>query len=178
MKQNLHRILSLLLLFIFLYNIGGYFIAFIAIQYQVRNEIKAQIREGIAEDELHQIILPANPEVNTDFSLDDEQEIKYNGKMYDIVKQIVKGDSIYFYCILDEEETELFEDLDEDVEKEIASASNKDKLKTLKNFIKDYLLQLKEDSFCISPLTLSFSLRKIPLESAVLHLFSPPPEIV
>jgi len=37
----------------------------------------------------------------------DEKEFRYNGSMYDIVREEVKEDSVYFYCILDKKETLL-----------------------------------------------------------------------
>lgn len=37
----------------------------------------------------------------------DEKEFRYNGRMYDIVKEEMKNDSVYFYCIFDEKENLL-----------------------------------------------------------------------
>ncbi len=43
----------------------------------------------------------ADPE----FSLEEDQEFSYRGKMYDVVKQAVISNKIIYYCVQDEQET-------------------------------------------------------------------------
>ncbi|HET8803629.1 MAG TPA: hypothetical protein VFM72_03560, partial [Aequorivita sp.] len=50
------------------------------------------------------------------------KEFEYNGQMYDIVSKEIKGDSIFYRCWWDHEETQLNKNL----KKLVASAFNQD----------------------------------------------------
>ena len=51
---------AIFLLGIFLFNTAGYFIAFKSVQYQIKKEIKAEIKKNINSDELTAIIIRRN----------------------------------------------------------------------------------------------------------------------
>jgi hypothetical protein len=181
MRTCLLRIFSLLLLIIFLYNLGGYFVAFRALQYQVKKEIKTRLKQGVPDSELELITVSADPDKHpADFHKIDRHEVKYRGSMYDIVRTEHRGDSIYYHCIKDEDETRLFAGLDGHVKREISlqSASGKQSAKTLKNHIKDYLQPKQERPLPIYSNIPFPGCSEFALKSAPLQHFTPPPEIV
>lgn len=79
-------------------------------KHTIKQNIKHQLVSGLSESEL----------VNLTFSLTDAQtklnwehskEFEFNGEMYDVVKQENHGDSISYFCILDNEETALNQEI-------------------------------------------------------------------
>lgn len=98
-------------------------------QLQVRHEIKQKIKAGVDEKDLHLIKIPLvlEKERNDIFKRIDSKEFRYKGNMYDIVKQEKHESETWYYCIADEEEEELFAQLDELVEKEINDKQGKEK---------------------------------------------------
>ena len=109
------RILSILFLFVFLFNLAGYFIVFEVRQYSAKQEMKIFIKNNIPENELTKIIIP-NSELtssSSEFRQTEENEFVYQGKYYDIVNKKTDGNNTIFYCINDKNEEKLFEELAE-----------------------------------------------------------------
>jgi hypothetical protein len=46
------------------------------------------------------------------FSWKDEGEFRFNNRMYDVIREEIVGDTIYFYCLHDDKETGLYVILD------------------------------------------------------------------
>lgn len=61
---------------------------------------------GMNHDELVLLKL-TKKETETKLRWEHAKEFEYNGQMYDIVSQEIKGDSIFYRCWLDNEETDL-----------------------------------------------------------------------
>lgn len=61
-------------------------------------------------------------EIKTKLRWKHSKEFEYNGQMYDIVSKEIKGDSIFYRCWWDHEETQLNKNL----KKLVASAFNQD----------------------------------------------------
>jgi hypothetical protein len=114
------RVISSFLLFIFLFNILGYFIAFKAVQYNVRTEIAFEIKQGLNSNTLTKITVNKNKLSLIDWK-EAGSEMLYKGKLYDIVKSTENSTSITYYCLGDEEEERLLESLDEHINTHIAS---------------------------------------------------------
>ena len=70
---------AIFLLGIFLFNTAGYFIAFKSVQYQIKKEIKAEIKKNINSDELTVIII-SKKQINKIDWLEEGKEMNYNGK--------------------------------------------------------------------------------------------------
>jgi len=70
---------AIFLLGIFLFNIAGYFIAFKLVQYQIKKEIKAEIKKNINSDELTAIII-SKKQINKIDWLEEGKEMNYNGQ--------------------------------------------------------------------------------------------------
>ncbi|MBA3683327.1 MAG: hypothetical protein H0W73_19500 [Bacteroidetes bacterium] len=109
---------SIILLTIFLFNLCGYLIFFKAAQFKVRKEIKALLKKKVPEKDLHIISFSLKNIKNIEWEKKDK-EFRYNGTMYDVVKWRKDKDSIFYYCINDHQETQLFAHLDELINKQI-----------------------------------------------------------
>lgn len=78
---------------------------------QVRKEVKQQIITGIDKEEL--VLLKfTEEESQTKLKWEHSKEFEYNQEMYDIVEKEIKGDTIYYWCWWDNEETKLNKKLD------------------------------------------------------------------
>ena len=72
----------------------------------IRREIKWKMIAGMDEEEL--VLLKfTKEETQTKLRWEHSKEFEYNGQMYDIVSKKVKGDSIFYRCWWDHEETKL-----------------------------------------------------------------------
>jgi hypothetical protein len=119
----LKRAIAIAFLIIFTFSMVGFFLVFKIQQYQVRKEIKHLIKNGLPETQLVQINI--NSRNQSELKWEDENEFRYQGAMYDVVRIEKKDDStIIYYCVSDEQETILFANLDEQVKKNMDSKNN------------------------------------------------------
>jgi hypothetical protein len=79
---------------------------------QVRKEVKRQIIDGIDTKELVLLIF-TEEEANTRLHWEHSKEFEYNGLMYDMVKMEIIGDTAYYWCWCDHEETKLNKQFDD-----------------------------------------------------------------
>lgn len=108
--KSLKKTLAILTLFLFAFNAGGYLFVFKIKQYQLKKEIKQQIKAGISEEVLTLITLDS--ETSSTIVWKDEHEFILKGQMYDVVRKGTdnKGNAL-LYCITDTQETLLFAEL-------------------------------------------------------------------
>lgn len=88
--------------------------SFIFLHYQkkqIREEVKSRIVAGIDEKELV-LLKITQEESHTDLRWEHSAEFEYNGQMYDVVEEEIRGDTIYYLCWWDHKETELNKHLD------------------------------------------------------------------
>ncbi|SRX54713.1 hypothetical protein AEQU1_01725 [Aequorivita sp. CIP111184] len=87
----------------------------------IRREIKGQMIAGMDHEEL--VLLKfTKDETETLLRWEHSKEFEYKGQMYDIVSSEIKGNSIFYRCWLDNEET----DLNKKLKKLVATAFNQD----------------------------------------------------
>jgi hypothetical protein len=105
-----------------LFHAAGHFFVFKILQHETRRQIKQQIKAGVPETELVLLKIPKDLEEknNAAFQRIHEREFRYDGNMYDILRQKAHGDTTWYYCIADEKETQLFANLDEMVKQDMA----------------------------------------------------------
>lgn len=117
----MRSVVATVLLLSMLFQAAGYLFVFKIQQYQIRQEIKQQIKAGVPEAELVLLKIPKTLEEkpHPTFQRIDKREFRYDGKMYDIVRQEGHGDTTWYYCLSDEKETQLFANLDELVEQDM-----------------------------------------------------------
>jgi hypothetical protein len=92
---------------------AGPVLAFSLLQNQIRRDVRKRIKAGVSESDLVHLAIPKSLEQspNTRFQRIHSREFRFDGRMYDIVRQEVRGDTTYYACIYDHAETALFADL-------------------------------------------------------------------
>jgi len=101
-RKHVSRIILLVILF----NIGGYYIWFGVLNYNIHKEIEQTIRNGLKDEELILIEISGN-HTSDIIWIEQNKEFRLNGEMYDVVRIIKKYDRISYYCINDSREEKL-----------------------------------------------------------------------
>ncbi|CAN5758250.1 hypothetical protein BH10BAC3_BH10BAC3_21750 [soil metagenome] len=101
----LQRITAILILTILLLSIASRYPAFKFEQWQIREAISRRIESLLPQKELHLVSIAKN-------SRDIEwirrgKEFRYRGQLYDVVRSEAVADTINYYCINDDDETQL-----------------------------------------------------------------------
>jgi hypothetical protein len=178
---NMKKTLSILIAILFLYNIAGYLIVFKSFQYGIKKEIKSRIKNKINDKDLVLIKYPSHPNSQQKKALrwKEKNEFLFNGNMYDVVRQYSLNDTIYYYCINDTREKELFANLDLRVGQNMASnkvANNLVKLFKL-SIDQSYLFNFSIDNL-LRTSKATVSLYLIPGYAPVQkEVETPPPEL-
>jgi len=135
-SNKLKKFIAYILLTLFLYNLVGYYPAFILMRKLVKEEMELRIKNPNNKDELTEFIFTQTEYDN--LSRPGSKEIIVQGQLYDIVDQKAddKG-NISVYCINDKKETILRANLEEQIEKNSGtttpSKNNANILKLLSN---------------------------------------------
>lgn len=142
------KTISIVLIVSFVFNTIGFYILFFAVKYQNKERITELIHKGIINDYL--ILLKISKKTasqnNASFQRIESNEVKYNGNMYDIVKEETYDSLIYFYCISDEVEDEIIASLENytpnnSFNNQLKNKYNQNFIKQLlKDFLKDYMI--------------------------------------
>lgn len=175
------KVISIFLFGIFLFNMAGYFIAFKSFQYQIKKEIKAEIKRIVNPDELTAIVINKK-QINKIDWLEKGKEMYYNGKLYDVIKHTEDAASITYYCINDKQEELLFANLEEHIATHIAAnkpIKNQASKKLADKVAKLYFLNEQLTKFNIISFNLTqFSSTNLIYRSTLIETDSPPPEFV
>ena len=126
------RILSLALLFLFLFNVAGYYFLFLMLVPANRNEM----RNTLLQHTSLETIRIHKSKLHTVSFKDGGREILYHGEMYDVKSRSEKGDYILFTCKHDSKETKLLAGLNK-YAKSNSSSNTADKKQNDKNPVKD-----------------------------------------
>lgn len=121
---RLKKLLPLILSLIIIYNSIGSFIAFKVIELGIKQDVKKTIKQGLPIQQYTLIKLTEKDIDNKvgDFKFyNDDAEFRYYDCMFDVVSKKIINDTIYFYCLNDEKEDILFEQLDVLVKNNIES---------------------------------------------------------
>ena len=144
MKKLLPIILSVLLLF----NAGGFIVVFKSLQISVKNDIRKKLKSSLPLNSLSEIKVSLKDSHSKNSALkwyDDDKEFSYGGKMYDIVSKETKGDTIYYYCINDTREEQLFAGLNGYVNKAMSDDGLKQKvLKIVFQLSQNYYIPIQK----------------------------------
>ena len=127
--------LVIFLLFIFLFNAFGFWIAFKIKQNQIYTQVRKQIKQNLKNtvplDALYLFNVLKGKDLPEKANwIKPEKEFRLNGNMYDVVKREKKNGQTVLYCINDKQEKALFANLEEHIQNQIAATS---KNKTEKN---------------------------------------------
>lgn len=140
----LQRFVSILLLLVIVYHQIAYFIQFKVEQYQIKKEVKKKIMQNIPKNELTLLSFSicGDEYRNLDW-LDGGKEIRYKGRLYDIVKKQEKNGIIKIQCFDDTKEDALFAKLNINIEDYIKTREqSKQSNKGFKNPVKEYVVSL------------------------------------
>lgn len=123
-------------------------------QFEVRHEMKSLIMSGLDDDEL---ILMKFSQVETQLELawEHSREFEYRGEMYDVVRTDSIGDSMYYWCIWDVEESTVKKKIRDLIM--IALGQNQTDSNT-----RDYVIQLLRNLFLQQILSFEIINREIP----------------
>jgi hypothetical protein len=158
----------------------GYYVAFKAMQYEIKSDITSLINKGIDVD-ITTVISVNKKEINNINFNDNGKEINYNGQMYDVIKSEENNTTVTYYCLNDTEETTLYASLDEQINAHVINTvpvknhSQKDLSNdVVKVFYQNYF------SYTLYNCVTAFSFQTINTvyTSAVIAPNSPPPEFV
>lgn len=134
--MKLRAAISLLLFTAMIYLTSGYFVVFKLQQFHIKREVKQRLKAGVPESRLTLVKIPVEWEKSgsSQFQRIHAGEFRYHGEMYDIVRSEAKGDTTFYYCIHDKEETKLFANLDKLIQTD--SAPNPERQKRLGELLK------------------------------------------
>jgi hypothetical protein len=163
----LKKSLAYLLLILFLFNSMGYYFIFELHKYHVKKEIQANSNKI---SRALRILKIRDAESDHEFQRVENKEIRYQGFLFDVIKEVRNGKTTIFYCIHDTKEENL-----------LATMNSVNKNKFLLSLF-DHIIKIAIPPFTIA-LTNSLSRKVIfpqissLLPSVLLGTWSPPPEV-
>jgi hypothetical protein len=143
--DRIKKVIAVVLLFIFLYNLSGYYFAF-SIQKTGNREAVENLIKVNGLNDLLLIKVAAADEKKIEW--ENSGEFNLNGKMYDVAFKKQAGNILYIYCYQDAKEDHLFASLDLQVKNNIDNtASEKSSKNIVKNPLTDYLANYNSNRF-------------------------------
>ncbi len=114
------QLISISLLFALSVPLGSTWLIFAGQKQRIGREVEKRIQTGVEEGELVLLRIPRALEENPDrrFQRMHAREFRYQGVMYDVVRQEQRGDTTWYWCILDWDDTDLHNRLDEDLSRQ------------------------------------------------------------
>jgi hypothetical protein len=171
------RILSILLLFVFLFNIMGYYAAFLVQRAQLKKEMKAFIKSDEGKENLQKLVIPvAKYAASVDFI--EENEFIYKDELYDLIKKETTVTGIILYCINDLKEELLIEVARKHFNKNNNPNTSTDNSSSLiENIINE---ALPENPFFLMPFSVCHKITEFDYTSHIttqyIPVISPPPK--
>jgi hypothetical protein len=152
---------------------------FTCLHYQkslVRKEVKHQMIAGMDKDEL--VLLKfTKEESQTKLRWEHSKEFEYNSQMYDIAEKEIKGDTIYYWCWWDHEETRLNRQLDDLVANVLGNNPQKrERQEKLVEFYKKLYWKSYSDSLALTEqISINYPIYKENYSSIYHTIPDPPP---
>jgi len=103
----LKRIISIFLILLIAFNAGGFFFVYFQLGNYFKQIAFNKINDFVPLEKLELIKININSVTFNDDNIYDrvnDKEFSYYGKMYDIYKEDISGDTLYLYCVSDENE--------------------------------------------------------------------------
>jgi hypothetical protein len=162
--------ISVILLFIFLFDLGGYYVWFCIWQNNMQKEIRKEIRKGLKDEDLTLIIISVDEESGISW-IEQNKEFRYQGDMYDVVKISQQNQEKYYYCIRDIKEKQLIASYNKN------NHSRSESGKRIKQFKYQYIPQNNSPADLVYPV--AFAITEIPAnyKSNITEINSPPPKM-
>jgi hypothetical protein len=170
------KILPFFLLGIFLFNAVGYVFFFKCVQHSIKDQMNALINSKEQKDLLELTI--AKVDIHKIEWFDDGEEMRYEGRMYDIAKVKETKEGLTIYCINDEKEEALNITLADNVSNDqLPGGSHKKDNSVKKTEIKLYLnsdIRFAAESIAVLSTTKKEFINCL---SVYPEITSPPPEL-
>lgn len=174
--------MSIILLMVFLFNVGGYYIVFWGLRLETNQQLTARLDAGLYDpDATIELKIPVTLPypIHTDDFKRVDGGFEHNGEYYKLVKHKFQNDTLYIVCIRDGETRELVNAMTDYIRLTQAFPVNHEKAHNfLEKLAKDFLSRptggiVERGGFSIMiaffQLTDSFETRSIPVHS-------PPPK--
>jgi hypothetical protein len=172
-----NKFVSILFLLCFIAPVVTAVLVFHAERKSIRREVKWKMIAGLDDSEL--VLLRFHKDATkTDLRWKHSREFEYQGQMYDIVKTQESGDSIFYYCWWDYEETQLNRKLSSLVTMAWGSnpGHNHTRLRLLSFYVSLYFnTSLSQFTFLASVPLLRHE-EKLIFPTPSIHPINPPPE--
>jgi len=106
------RLTGILLLFCFIAPLAVTFVILQLHKKQVKKEVKSEMIAGLDKEEL--VLLKfTKEETQKELRWEHPKEFEFKGQMYDLVEKSRQGDTIFYWCWVDDKETKLNQKLKE-----------------------------------------------------------------
>ncbi|HXF99990.1 MAG TPA: hypothetical protein VNL69_04360 [Bacteroidota bacterium] len=140
----MRRLVVILFLFLYFYNIVGYLGLIAVVQHRVRTEVKQLLKSSVPESTLITLAFPTHS-LRSSYVLQwlDDHEFRYGKNLYDIVRSFTRGDTTYLVCLNDTQEEVLFEHLDDHVQRQMGTSGLADRLDAFKEVFKNSLRETR-----------------------------------
>lgn len=177
------KIVSIILLLIFLFNVGGYYIVFWGLRFQADQQLTDRLDAG--QYQRNEIILLKIP-IALPYPIQQqgferiEGNFDHNGEVFKLVKQKLENDTLYISCIRDHRVEQLESSLSEYVTLTHAlPGTTKKAMNFLSKLVKDFSSQEGITIFHSNGYTLTaiFGEFKDSFCSPVLSIQAPPPKV-
>jgi hypothetical protein len=169
--KGLKKFTQIILSALFLFNSIGYIFAYYQLGYIFKQEAIYKINHKNWTGEV--TIIEDSPTVEKM----DNNEIKFKGMNYDIIKEEIRNGRIIFYCLSDEQENNLYKVLMNHVENNTGSTSSTPVKNILNNIFSDVLIP-KTNSAIAEYTNMEYSVHKlIYYKLPDIIIFTPPPQV-
>jgi len=174
-------IILLLMLFLLLFHLEIQVVAFKVFELKYKREVKQLIKDGIPESDLILFVFHKDYRIQKTENLEwiKPNEFRYHGEMYDIIREEIKGDSVYSHCFHDVKESRLFKDMDKYFAKFLQDNPDKENELNivLNSFSRNYILGMNDPIKTIPYYDIDyFSLAITYPEEGYSSIPSPPPK--
>lgn len=179
------RIFSIILLAVFTFNLGGYYVVFKWLQLSAHRDLVQKLETDRYDEsqtiELKlAITLPYANQVSNGFTRVDGR-FEYEGNIYKLVKQKFENDTLHIVCFKDQKEKQLIDNFTayaKTTHDTPGTSSNKGSGHTIKQLNKDYFNDFSiflTDRSAIS-INNNFSLNSFPISAVDKDVPTPPPQ--
>jgi hypothetical protein len=117
-RFQITKLASRILLLLFLYNSIGYFFIFKCVQSAIKKQASQTIQSHPPDKLLKDIAFHKN-NLNAINWMEEDKELLYNGRLYDVAKTTETTDSVIYHCLSDVLEDDLNDQLDDHVKNNV-----------------------------------------------------------
>ena len=112
LQNMIRKITPVVFLIIFFMPVSTVYFLFRIRQTGIHQAVDKLMDKGVDEHQLVVLKIPLSVEEHGDFERTEENEFKYQGKMYDVARSEKHGSVTWYWCMWDEDETALEETME------------------------------------------------------------------